>query len=71
MKVDFDKTVAELEELTKRLEDPNLDLNEGIELFNKGVILSKKCLEVLEDGKGKISILTDEINNVSKPFEEE
>jgi exodeoxyribonuclease VII small subunit len=71
MKIDFDKAVEELEELTRRLEDPNIGLSEGIELFNKGVILSKKCMEILEDGKGKISLLTDEINNISKPFDEE
>jgi exodeoxyribonuclease VII small subunit len=71
MKIDFDKAIAELEELTRRLEDPNINLSEGIELFNKGVVLSKKCMEILEDGKGKISLLTDEINNISKPFDEE
>jgi exodeoxyribonuclease VII small subunit len=71
MKIDFDKAVEELEELTRRLEDPNIGLSEGIELFNKGVILSKKCMEILESGKGKISLLTDEINNISKPFDEE
>ncbi|MDR3263977.1 MAG: exodeoxyribonuclease VII small subunit [Clostridiales bacterium] len=69
MKTDFDKSIAELEDLTKKLENPNMSLTESIELFNKGVTLSKKCLEVLEESKGKISLLTDEINNISKPFD--
>ncbi|MDR2047247.1 MAG: exodeoxyribonuclease VII small subunit [Clostridiales bacterium] len=69
MKIDFDKAVAEIEDITKRMEDPSISLTESIELFNEGVVLSKKCLEVLEDGKGKIMLLTDEVNNVSKPFD--
>ncbi|MDR1906198.1 MAG: exodeoxyribonuclease VII small subunit [Clostridiales bacterium] len=71
MKTDFEKIIAELESLTKRLEDPNVNLSESIELFNQGVALSKKCLKELDESKGKISILTDEINNISKPFEAE
>jgi exodeoxyribonuclease VII small subunit len=69
MKTDFDKSISELETITARLESPNITLSESIELFNKGVLLSKKCLEVLDESKGKISELTDEINNISKPFE--
>ncbi|MDR3293008.1 MAG: exodeoxyribonuclease VII small subunit [Clostridiales bacterium] len=69
MKTDFDKSISELETITARLESPNITLSESIELFNKGVLISKKCLEVLEESKGKISELTDEINNISKPFE--
>lgn len=69
MKTDFDKTIAELEAITKKLEDPEITLSSGIELFDKGVKLSKKCLEVLDESKGKIMLLTDEINNISKPFE--
>ncbi|MDR1940086.1 MAG: exodeoxyribonuclease VII small subunit [Clostridiales bacterium] len=69
MKNDFDKSLAELEALTKKLEDPDMPLAESIELFNKGVALTKKCLESLDESKGKISLLTDEINGISKPFE--
>ena len=45
--------------------------DESIALFNEGIELSKVCLKFLNDSKGKIKLLTDELNNLCEEFKPE
>lgn len=56
---DFEKSIKELEEIAKSLENEQITLDESIALFEKGVVLSKKCSEYLENAKQKIVTLTE------------
>ena len=56
---DFESALSELEALVKRLEDGNLTLEKSLELFERGVELSRYCHARLEEAEKRIEVLTD------------
>jgi len=56
-KGDFEKSLARLEEVVKRLESAELSLDEAMKLFEEGVQLSRDCQKYLEQAEGKVEIL--------------
>jgi exodeoxyribonuclease VII small subunit len=50
----FEQALKELEGIVQRLEQEEVSLEESIELYQKGVKLSKKCSEILEKAELKI-----------------
>lgn len=63
--MEFEKLLVELEEVVKKLEG-GVSLDESIALFKKGMELSKSCIASLNESKGKISVLIDEMNNLTE-----
>jgi len=63
--MNFEKSLNELETIVKKLES-DASLDEAIELFQKGIELSKACIADLKLQKGKILLLTDEMNNLTQ-----
>ena len=57
--LDFEKSLAKLENLIDSLEDGNLPLNESIKIFEEGVKLSKHCQELLTKAELKIQKLLE------------
>ncbi|MEG0138321.1 MAG: exodeoxyribonuclease VII small subunit [Clostridia bacterium] len=53
----FEKSLEELENVVNELEIGNLDLEQAIEKFEKGIKLSKECSEKLDKAEKKINIL--------------
>ena len=64
----FEEMYVELENVTKKLDDKDVSLEESIALYNKGIELSKKFLESLNESKGKILLLTDELKKLTEEF---
>ena len=64
----FEQMYAKLDEIVKKLEGQGVGLEESIKLFNEGLELSRKCLESLNQSKGKILLLTDELNKLTEEF---
>lgn len=56
---DFEKSMKELEKIAACLENEQTSLDKSIELFEKGVKLSKECSVYLENAKQKIVTLTE------------
>ena len=56
---DFESALSELESLVKTLEDGNLTLEKSLELFERGVELSRYCHTRLEAAEKRIEVLTD------------
>lgn len=69
--MNFETAYSKLEEIVKELEGQNVSLEESIALFNSGIELSKECLKFLNESKGKIQLLTDELNNLCEEFKPE
>ena len=69
--MNFETAYSKLEEIVKKLEGQNVSLEESIALFNSGIELSKECLKFLNESKGKIPLLTDELNNLCEEFKPE
>ena len=60
-KLSFSTALKRLEEIVQKLEDPNLDLEEGLKLLEEGVNLHKLCKNKLTSANSKITtILKDE-----------
>lgn len=68
---EFEKMMEELGVITEKLESGKLTLSESMELFEKGVGLTKKCSELLENAKIKIMKITSDSEGAVKeePFD--
>ncbi|MBR5808547.1 MAG: exodeoxyribonuclease VII small subunit [Clostridia bacterium] len=70
---DFEKMMAELNEITDKLESGELSLADSMALFEKGVELTRKCGELLNEAKQKIVKITEDSdgNIKEEPFDVE
>ncbi len=55
---DFESAIGELETIVKTLEAGDLSLEQSLQLFERGVQLSRFCHTRLEDAERRIEILT-------------
>jgi exodeoxyribonuclease VII small subunit len=53
---DFEAAIAELESIVKKLEDGDLPLEKSLELYERGVQLSRFCHSRLEEAERRIEI---------------
>ena len=72
-KPDFERSLARLEEVVRRLESPQLSLDEAMKLFEEGVVLSRECQKQLEEAEGRVEILLKKADGklAAEPFEPE
>lgn len=61
--LNFTQSLKRLEEIVAKLEDPNLDLEEGLKLLEEGVKLHKLCKDKLTEANTKISTILKEDNS--------
>jgi exodeoxyribonuclease VII small subunit len=67
----FNENLSRLEEISRKLEEDNLDLELAIELYEEGVELSKVCIESLKSAEVKITELKTKLNNVLEVSEDD
>ena len=63
----FEDNLAELTALVRRLEG-DIPLDEAIAAFEKGISLTKLCLEELKSEKGKLELLVSDLDKVTEEF---
>ena len=56
---DFEAAIAELEGIVKKLEEGDLPLEKSLELYERGVQLSRFCHAKLEGAERRIEILNE------------
>jgi exodeoxyribonuclease VII small subunit len=56
---DFETALAELESVVKSLEQGDLPLERSLELFERGVELTRFCHSRLEEAERRIELLTE------------
>jgi exodeoxyribonuclease VII small subunit len=56
---DFESAIAELETIVKRMEDGDLTLEKSMELYERGLHLSRFCHSTLESAERRIELLTE------------
>ena len=59
-KISFEEAFEKLKEISEKIENENLTLDESIALFEQGVKLSAYCSEILEEAKQKITRLSED-----------
>ena len=66
----FEEAMQELEETVKKLEGGKITLEESMELFEKGVTLSRTCQKLLGEAQLKVTKLIAE-NDTEVEFDTE
>lgn len=69
--LNFEEIMKKLEEITSKLENENLSLDESVEYFEEGIKLSKKANEKLENAEKRITILLNTDNLKEEEFKPE
>ncbi|MBB5148776.1 MULTISPECIES: exodeoxyribonuclease VII small subunit [Ureibacillus] len=64
----FADAMTELEEIVRKLEQGDVPLEEAIDLYKKGMELSKYCHEKLRNAEEQLISIVNE-NGEKKPFE--
>lgn len=63
MKLNYEDSVKKLEEIVAKLEDGNLSLEESLQLYEEGAVLSENCRKMLSDAKLKITNINEVAEN--------
>ncbi len=66
--LNFESSLAELEALIERMEKGETDLEESMQLFERGVTLTRNCQQALKTAEQKVEILLQK-NATTEPFE--
>ncbi|QEP44108.1 exodeoxyribonuclease VII small subunit [Ectothiorhodospiraceae bacterium BW-2] len=53
----FEKDLAELEQLVQRMEQGNQPLEEALADFERGITLSRHCQQILQQAEQRVQIL--------------
>ena len=56
---DFEKALANLEELVTAMEEGELSLEESLQAFEKGVKLTRECQSALDQAEQKVQLLVN------------
>ncbi len=64
----FEESLASLEELVTAMEDGNLSLEDSLQVFEKGIRLTRECQSALQKAEQKVQILMVEHGN-PEPFD--
>jgi exodeoxyribonuclease VII small subunit len=72
-KPDFERSLSRLEEVVRKLESPQLSLDDAMKLFEEGVSLSRECQKQLEEAEGRVEILLKRADGkvTAEPFDPE
>lgn len=57
--IQFEHSVAELEDIVRQLEQGDLALEDALKQFEIGITLARRCQEVLQQAELKIETLTN------------
>ncbi|MBE7035910.1 MAG: exodeoxyribonuclease VII small subunit [Ruminococcaceae bacterium] len=64
----FEQTMQELEETVEALEAGQVELDQALALFEKGIKLSRACQKFLDQAEQKVTRLTQEENGEIKEY---
>lgn len=70
-KINFEKSLTELEALVQSMEDGELSLEEALKTFEKGVQLTHQCQQALHSAELKVTQLTQAQAPQETPFEQD
>ena len=54
-KMEFEEALKELEDIVKVLEEGKSTLKESVDLYERGIVLKKRCDQILEETQLKIN----------------
>lgn len=57
-KIDFEKTLTELEAVVERMEQGDLSLEDSLKEFERGISLTRACQQALAEAEQRVTQLT-------------
>ena len=57
---DLEKSLADLETIVEELESGELSLDRSLQIFEKGIQLSRECQAALKEAEQKVQVLVDD-----------
>ena len=63
----YEQAYERLLDIANKLQNPTINLDEAVKLFEESISLSKFCLEQLKQTEGKIQVFKGELENL-KPL---
>jgi len=57
-KLSFERAIEELESIVKRLEDGKVQLEESVEIYERGEALKRRCEELLRQAEARVDKIT-------------
>lgn len=64
----FEQALERLEEIVQKLESGNVSLDESIKIYQEGILLSKKCSEMLQEAEGKVLAIVNKEQDILEEF---
>lgn len=70
-KIDFETSLAQLENLVDQMEEGELSLEESLKAFEAGVKLTRECQQALRAAEQKVEVLMRENDElIAEPLDE-
>lgn len=68
--VDFEKHLEDLETLVTKLESGELNLDEALAAYEKGVALTRECQAALDEAQARIKVVSEQGGEItSEPLD--
>ncbi len=61
---DFESSLKELEKIVRELESGDVNLDDSLKKFEKGIALYRECRQTLQTAEKKIKILSDSLKEM-------
>lgn len=62
--MEFEKSLAKLEEIKSKLEVADISLDEAVKLYEESVECTKNCIDSLKKTEGKITSVKSELDKI-------
>ena len=67
-KINLEKTFQKLDDILKRLESSNLDIDKMVELYEQGINLTSVCKNKIKEAEQKIKVI-NQVDSSNKDSE--
>ena len=69
--MNYEKNVKELEAIVEKLSSEKVGVEEGLKLYEKGILLAEESLAELNSVKGKIEVLNKRLEELEATEDED
>ena len=59
----FESVMEELDQLVQKMEGQNLNLQEALAHFERGITLTRFCQDALQNAEQKVKVLSDSLDS--------
>jgi|AGTN01.1.fsa_nt_gi Exonuclease VII small subunit. len=68
--MDIEQDIKKLDAIVAELSNKSMTLDDSLKLYGEAVTLAKKCVDGIKESKGKLELLTAELEKIDLDSEE-